>query len=359
MHRAAAAFGTAFTLAALLAACSTSTVGSPVPDPNASVPSTTSGAPDWTTVGPPSTRSTNAATSTGTTASRGSPAATSTTASASEAPLAYRQGYQAARQLLPQVAPKFTQETADAIVDRCESLTEQAEQPPTGAARDDWMNGCLQGAQEGSADQTAVQRNGASSQTYRQAGYQVGRQYHADIENRQNGDIDAGCRLEAHFGEVDGFVDEFVAGCRDGYADAKSLALPNGWRESGESARPGASSTRTTVRPTGDLGLTEMISRVPCDGRAIVLLGSAATPSAYTSDVQKLLQVHPGSHYLRTDQACGSLTQRSDDGHRIYAVFYGPYGETATACEVLQLTGGDAQVRVLTDSAKPLGPEQC
>src|SRR6478609_7029719 len=34
-----------------------------------------------------------------------------------------------------------------------------------------------------------------------------------------------------------------------------------------------------TGRPTGDLGLTEMISQVPCDGRVIVLLGSASTPS--------------------------------------------------------------------------------
>jgi serine/threonine-protein kinase len=131
-------------------------------------------------------------------------------------------------------------------------------------------------------------------------------------------------------------------------------------------SRTGASTTTvgtgaasSTGRPAGDLGLTEMISQVSCDGSVIVLLGSATTPRAYTSDVQKLLQIHPGSHYLRTDRSCGSLTQQSDDGHPIYAVFYGPYGAPSKACEVLRLTGSDAQVRVLTDSAKPLGPEKC
>ncbi|SRR6478609_658665 len=123
------------------------------------------------------------------------------------------------------------------------------------------------------------------------------------------------------------------------------------------SSRPRA--TTGTGRPVGDLGLTEIISQVPCDGRVIVLLGSATTPSAYASEVQQLLQVHPGSHYLRTDQACSSLAQRSDDGHPIYAAFYGPYGETSKACEVLRLTGGNAQVRVLTDSERPLGREHC
>ena len=89
-------------------------------------------------------------------------------------------------------------------------------------------------------------------------------------------------------------------------------------------AHPSSSVPRA---PGGDLGLSRTDYRPACDGMGIVVLGSVTTPGQYASAVQRYLTAYPGAHYARTDMACPSLRQRSDDGNPIYAVFY-PAGYT-------------------------------
>lgn len=69
------------------------------------------------------------------------------------------------------------------------------------------------------------------------------------------------------------------------------------------------------------------ITQPSCDGSGIVVLGSAVVPGKYDSEIQRLLNAHPGAFYLRTDHACPSLRQVSDAGTPIYAV-YRPGGRT-------------------------------
>ena len=130
--------------------------------------------------------------------------------------------------------------------------------------------------------------------------------------------------------------------------------------DSGTSAttRPGAPPPppppRTPSRPDGDLGLPTPMSKPLCNGQGIVVLGSVTTPGQYESGVQRLLNLHPGASYLRTDQSCPSLRQADDEGDPIYAV-YRPAGSTqyevwAAVCAA----GGGAYGKVLdygTDAA--------
>lgn len=107
--------------------------------------------------------------------------------------------------------------------------------------------------------------------------------------------------------------------------------------------------TRTTVAPTttapafsGDLGLTQPISRPSCNGQGIVIVGSVTTPGQYPVGVQRLLNAHPGASYLRTDQSCPSLRAATDEGNPIYAVYW-PAGYTKSqVCSAVRAAGGDA-----------------
>lgn len=88
-------------------------------------------------------------------------------------------------------------------------------------------------------------------------------------------------------------------------------------------ANDAAPSTRTTTRrPASEVALpiSAPITQPACDGSAIVVLGSAVRPGNYESEVQRLLDAHPGSSYLRTDHSCPSLRQQSDSGTPIYAM---------------------------------------
>lgn len=100
--------------------------------------------------------------------------------------------------------------------------------------------------------------------------------------------------------------------------------------------------TSTQVVRTGDLGLTTPISRPSCNGQAIVIIGSVTTPGLYPEGVQRLLNAHPGSYYLRTDQSCPSLRQATDEGNPIYAVFV-PGGATeSSVCTRVRAAGNGA-----------------
>ncbi|WKG04890.1 serine/threonine-protein kinase [Mycolicibacterium sp. HK-90] len=105
--------------------------------------------------------------------------------------------------------------------------------------------------------------------------------------------------------------------------------------------------------PTGDLGLRQPMSRPPCNGQGIVILGSVTTPGLYEAGVQRLLDAHPGAFYLRTDQTCPSLRAATEGGDPIYAVFV-PGGTTyAQVCAGVQAAGGDAYGKILDYTTDP------
>lgn len=94
--------------------------------------------------------------------------------------------------------------------------------------------------------------------------------------------------------------------------------------------------------PNHDLGLAIPLSHPPCDGQAVVILGSVITPGRYAEGVQRLLDLHPGASYLRTDESCTSLRQATEEGNPIYAV-YAPGGRTQDeVCNAVRIAGEGA-----------------
>jgi len=104
--------------------------------------------------------------------------------------------------------------------------------------------------------------------------------------------------------------------------------------------------------PSGDLGLSVPMSHPACDGTGIVVLGNATDPGSYASDVQRLLDEHPGASYLRTDQACPSLRQ-SLNGNPIYTVYQVAGKTEADICAAVRMAGGDAYGKWLDDHGDP------
>lgn len=92
------------------------------------------------------------------------------------------------------------------------------------------------------------------------------------------------------------------------------------------------------------------MTRPPCDGLGIVLLFSSVSPGAYAAEIGQALNSYPGSCYLRTDQACSSLTQRTDGGNPIHAV-YRPAGySTDAVCSAVNSYCGAAYGKWLDDA---------
>lgn len=95
------------------------------------------------------------------------------------------------------------------------------------------------------------------------------------------------------------------------------------------------------------------MSKPLCNGQGIVVLGNVTTPGEYESGVQRLLGLHPGASYLRTDQSCPSLRQADDEGDPIYTV-YRPAGTTHyEVCAAVFAAGGDAYGKVLDYTTNP------
>ena len=120
-----------------------------------------------------------------------------------------------------------------------------------------------------------------------------------------------------------------------------------------KSGQPPAPPPRAPSRPSGDLGLGTPMSSPSCNGQGIVVLGNVTTPGQYETGVQRLLNMFPGSSYLRTDQSCPSLRQASDEGNPIYTVFR-PAGTTqnqvfAAVCSA----GGDSYGKWLDTTTDP------
>jgi serine/threonine protein kinase len=120
------------------------------------------------------------------------------------------------------------------------------------------------------------------------------------------------------------------------------------------------SSTGTPAALTADLGIDTQISNPPCDGRYIVIVGSAMSADTYAADIQGFLDEHPGAAYLHSaSTGCSSLRQFADDGTEIYATYYGPFTDAQEACDRKAETGGDAFVRVLDNTTPPEDVVSC
>ncbi|MBJ8348239.1 serine/threonine-protein kinase [Antrihabitans sp. YC2-6] len=118
----------------------------------------------------------------------------------------------------------------------------------------------------------------------------------------------------------------------------------------------GAITVSTGARPPDRdfaLNVSAPITQPLCDGTGIVVLGSAVTPGRYETEIQQFLDEFPGADYLRTDHACPSLRQETEEGNPIYAV-YRPAGRTQTAiCAAVRAAGGSAYGKWLDNTTDP------
>lgn len=108
-----------------------------------------------------------------------------------------------------------------------------------------------------------------------------------------------------------------------------------------------------------DLGLDVPMTRPACDGTGIVILDSATTPGQYQQDVARALTNNPGASYLRTDLACPSLRQQSDDGNPIYAVYRAAGKTKQVLCDAVAAAGPGTYGRWLDTSSDPDTPVAC
>jgi serine/threonine-protein kinase len=124
---------------------------------------------------------------------------------------------------------------------------------------------------------------------------------------------------------------------------------------------PDGAAAPTPVPPpiSGDLDLNRPLRRPPCDGRFIVVVGSAIDPVLYRPDVAALLNTHPGASYLLAEDSCPSLRARTAEGDSIYAVYLGPFTRQEEACASRRAVGGDSYVRVLDDGTPADGLVAC
>ncbi len=101
-----------------------------------------------------------------------------------------------------------------------------------------------------------------------------------------------------------------------------------------------APSTAAITTATDDLALPTPAARPACDGRFIVLVGSAVNPERYRRDVAALLAKAPGTSYVLTAHSCGSFQDRTASGDFIYAVYLGPFDTADKACAARTKVGG-------------------
>ncbi|MGV8875189.1 MAG: DUF4190 domain-containing protein, partial [Rhodococcus sp. (in: high G+C Gram-positive bacteria)] len=90
--------------------------------------------------------------------------------------------------------------------------------------------------------------------------------------------------------------------------------------------------------PRGDLGLSVPITVPACNGTGIVVIYSATDPATYAQEIEATLAANPGASYLRTDNACPSLRQQTDDGNAIYAVYEPAGASVESICAAVALS---------------------
>jgi serine/threonine protein kinase len=139
-------------------------------------------------------------------------------------------------------------------------------------------------------------------------------------------------------------------------AVARGVQHPTAHPQPPTTATPTTSSSPTAAAAAvvPELGLAEPQRDLACDGRYIVLIGSAVTPGRYPTDVAALLGVAPGSHYLLTAGSCGLFADRTSTGDLIYAVYLGPFDSLQEACSARTRPG--AVVRRLVDTSPTAFP---
>ena len=108
----------------------------------------------------------------------------------------------------------------------------------------------------------------------------------------------------------------------------------------------------TSAPLEGDLRLMVPITRPPCDGRYITMIGATVTPGLYEAQTSDLLNRFNGSSYLRTEATCSSLRGRTAAGNPIYSVYFGPFATAQEACNFRGFGPPDAYVKTL-DNVTP------
>ena len=117
--------------------------------------------------------------------------------------------------------------------------------------------------------------------------------------------------------------------------------------------------TTTVPASSVDLGVPgHPITQPPCDGGYITVLGSAIGDQATADSMEEVLNQYDGSHYLRTDVTCSSLTP-SSNGQPIYVVYYGPFATDREACAARSQGPKDAYVRRLSNDIPPNHSVSC
>lgn len=126
---------------------------------------------------------------------------------------------------------------------------------------------------------------------------------------------------------------------------------PGSNRQTAAQATPEVGSD--TPQPDGDLGLKVPMSRPQCDGMGIVVLMSLVTPGRYADEARRALSQYPGSSYLRTDRACPSLRQATEQGNPIYAVYRTAGYRRDQVCDAVRAAGGGAYGKWLDTTTPP------
>ena len=96
----------------------------------------------------------------------------------------------------------------------------------------------------------------------------------------------------------------------------------------------------SSLSSPGDLGLSTRISYPACDDSVMIVYGTSWTSASNADAVQKLLDAHPGSSYMRTDLSCRAFTGPStanSEGAYVYAVYSVESSQDA-ACKAISGT---------------------
>jgi serine/threonine-protein kinase len=96
----------------------------------------------------------------------------------------------------------------------------------------------------------------------------------------------------------------------------------------------------SSLSSPGDLGLSTRISYPACDDSVMIVYGTSWNSATNADAVQKLLDAHPGSSYMRTDLSCRAFTGPStanSEGAYVYAVYSVESSQDA-ACKAISGT---------------------
>lgn len=108
--------------------------------------------------------------------------------------------------------------------------------------------------------------------------------------------------------------------------------------------------TSSSLSSPGDLGISTPISYPACDDSVMIVYGTSWNTATDAAEVERLLQAHPGSSYMRTDLSCRDFTgpsTASSEGAYVYAV-YSVESSPDAACKAI--SGTSYYGRILSNS---------